>query len=212
MKIALINGSPKLKQSASNYILQDLKKLLDSENNTIIECHFSKPQIETRHFEELTDCDAIVFAFPLYVDGIPSHLLNDLVELEKFFSLNKEKDIMVYSIVNSGFYEGHQNKIAIEMMENWCIKAGLKWGQGVGIGAGGMISALRNVPAGYGPRKNIDNALKQLACNILESASAENIFISPNFLRIAYKFAAESSFRKSIKANGLKVRDLHRRK
>lgn len=212
MKIALINGSPRIKQSVSNYILQDLKSLLNNDNNIIIECHFSKVQVDEKYMNELIDCDALVFAFPLYVDGIPSHLLNNLIELEKFFSLNKEKDIMVYSIVNCGFYEGHQTKIAIEMMENWCVKAGLRWRQGLGIGAGGMVSALRNVPAGHGPRKNIDSALNQLAANILESSSAVNIFISPNFPRIAYKFAAESSFRKAIKANGLKVSDLYTRK
>lgn len=212
MKIGLINGSPKKEQSVSSYILQDLKALLNDDNNIIIEYHFRKPQLEEKYKDELIDCNAIVFAFPLYVDGIPSHLLNNLIQLESFISSNKEKEIMVYSIVNCGFYEGHQSKIAIEIMENWCIKAGLKWGQGIGIGAGGMIPALRNVPTGYGPRKNVDYVLKQLASNILKSISDKNIFISPNFPRIAYKLAAERSFRQSIKANGLKTRDLYTRK
>jgi hypothetical protein len=76
----------------------------------------------------LTECNVLVFAFPLYVDGIPSHLLNCLRKLEKFFGGLDKKDIMVYSLGNCGFYEGDQNKLAIEMMENWCAKAGLKWG------------------------------------------------------------------------------------
>lgn len=51
----------------------------------------------------------------------------------------------VYCLVNCGFYEGHQNKLAIEMMGNWCEKAGIKWGEEVGIGAGGMIKFARKM-------------------------------------------------------------------
>ncbi|HEY8362558.1 MAG TPA: hypothetical protein VIK77_06685 [Tissierellaceae bacterium] len=211
MKIALINGSPRIKESASSYILKDLKSLIDDGQNIISEYHFSNPQVGEKYMNELIQCDAIVFAFPLYVDGIPSHLLNNLIKLEMFFSLNKEKDIMVYSIVNCGFYEGHQAKIAIEMMENWCKKSGLKWGQGLGIGAGAMMPFLRNIPAGSGPKKNIDYAVNQLACNILKSSSSENIFISPNFPGFLYRITAEMSFRRNIKENGLKVRDIYTR-
>lgn len=40
----------------------------------------------------------------------------------------QRKDIMVYSIVNNGFYEGKQNRIVIEQMKHWCKAVGLKWG------------------------------------------------------------------------------------
>lgn len=111
-------------------------------------------------------------------------------------------------MVNCGFYEGHQNKLALEMMENWCVKARLKWGQGIGIGAGGMLSGLKNVPIGHGPKKNLEKAFNQLTNNILNSSSEENIFVNANFPRILYKFAAEMGWRQAIKANGLKRKDL----
>jgi hypothetical protein len=34
---------------------------------------------------------------------------------------------MLAILVNCGFYEGHQNEAAIEIMENWCEKAEIKW-------------------------------------------------------------------------------------
>lgn len=212
MKIALINGSPKVKRSATNNILEVIKSLLDKETHTITEYHFAKPQIEVEDMEQFLDFDAMIFAFPLYVDGIPSHLINCLIRLENYISTNKTKKTMVYSIANCGFYEGHQNKVGLEIMENWCAKAGLKWGQGIGIGAGGMILSLAGVPFGHGARKNMDTALTKLVNNIVECNSQENIFTSPNFPRIAYKFLGESGFRKSIKRNGLRRRDLYLRK
>jgi multimeric flavodoxin WrbA len=208
MKIALINGSPKIKYSASGCLLQELMTFLENDNNTITEYYFRKPQLSKEEMEQLGEYNILVFAFPLYVDGIPSHLLNCLIQLEGFFSTVKEKDIIVYCLVNCGFYEGHQTAVAIEMMKNWCTKAGLKWGQGVGIGAGGMLLSVKNVPIGHGPKKNLGVALKKLANNILECSTGEDIFITANFPRILYKLAAEMGWRKSIKANGLKRRDL----
>ena len=161
---------------------------------------------------QLAECDALVFAFPLYVDGIPSHLLNSLIQLETYLATIKEKEIMVYSVVNCGFYEGHQNGLTIEMVQNWSLRAGLEWGQGVGIGAGGMLSMLRHIPIGYGPMKNLKKAFTELTNNILNRASGESIFITANFPRFAYKLAGEMEWRQAIKANGLKRKDLFLRK
>lgn len=212
MKIALINGSPKIKNSASGCLLSELKTFLEHDNNTISEYYFRSPQLSEKVMHELEEFNVLVFAFPLYVDGIPSHLLNCLIQMEKFFSEIKEKDIIVYSLVNCGFYEGHQNTLAIEIMKNWCEKAELKWGQGVGIGAGGMITALKDVPIGRGPKKSLGLAFEKLTNNILKHSSGDDIFITANFPRIMYKFAAEMGWGKSIKANGLRRKDLFLRK
>lgn len=212
MKIALINGSPKIKNSASSCLLSELKTFLEHDNNTISEYYFRKPQLSTKEMEQLAECNVLVFAFPLYVDGIPSHLLNCLIQMERFFSIIKEKDIIVYSLVNCGFYEGHQNALAIEIMKNWCEKTELKWGQGIGIGAGGMITSLKDVPIGQGPKKNLGLAFEKLTNNILRHESGDDIFITANLPRIIYKFAAEMGWRKSIKANGLRRKDLFLKK
>lgn len=212
MEIAFISGSPKIKDSASEYILQELKVFLENDNNTICEYHFIKPKLSIEEMEQLKECNVLVFAFPLYVDGVPSHVLNCLIQLEMFLIATKEKDITVYCLVNCGFYEGYQNTLAIEIMENWCAKAGVKWGQGVGIGAGGMLTAIKNVPIGHGPKKNLGKALKQLSNNILKRDSEENIFITANFPRFLYKLSAEIGWRKLIKSNGLKRKDLFLRK
>jgi multimeric flavodoxin WrbA len=210
--IALINGSPKGRGSASNCILQELKPLLAQDGNRVLEYHFRNPALSPTEMEEIRDCDVLIFAFPLYVDGIPSHLLSCLVQLERYLAAIPKKEIMVYSIVNCGFYEGEHNELAVEMLKNWCIKAGLTWGQGIGIGAGGMLPMLQNVPIGHGPKKNLGKGLAQLAHNVLERTSGESLFFTANLPRIVYKLAAEIGWRRSIKANGLKRQDLSLRK
>ena len=211
MKLAFINGSPKAKDSASECILKMLKNLFNN-NDMISEYNFRKPHLDNKEIEQICQCNAIVMAFPLYVDGIPAHLLSCLYEMEKFFKASPNPNAKVYALVNSGFYEGKQNSLALEMVENWCEKCGISFGQGIGIGGGGMLPAIPNVPDGKGPKKKSYKALKNLSNNISTNSSAENIFISQSFPRIAYKLSAEAGWRQKIKANGLSKKDLFLRK
>lgn len=55
------------------------------------------------------------------------------------------------------------------------------------------------------------NILIKLADTIYECRSEDTIYCEPNFPRFLYKLAAEIGWRRSLKANGLKSRDLKRR-
>lgn len=207
MKIALINGSPKFKNSASGNILKLLKPRLQN-NNTIEEYIFGTSEISSNDLEQISNCNVFVFAFPLYVDGIPSHLLRCLLQMEKYLSTDKNNEISVYTIVNAGFYEGKQASIAIEMMKNWAEKANVKWGQGIGIGGGGMISMIEKSTDSQGPMKSVHTTLASLADNILSSKSSYELYTTPGIPRLVYKIGGEMGWRQAAKKNGLKTKDL----
>lgn len=209
MLIGLINGSPKIKDSNSKYLLSELKPLI-SNGNEIIEFE-TKKVIDTEYYDRILSCDVLVFAFPIYVDGIPSHLLKILIELEERAKVKNRNNIIIYTIANCGFYEGSQNSIAIEMMKNWCEKANFKWGQGIGTGAGEMIGSIKNVPLGHGPKKNLGNTVSILAKNIIECKSGEELLISPNFPKFAFRIAGNMFWNSKAKANGLKKKDLFKK-
>lgn len=209
MKITLMNGSPKIKGSASGMLLDELKSLRG--NDDITEYNLRTSILPSKmDLEELAQQDAAVFAFPQYVDAIPSQLLNCLCQLENYF-ITHPSNLTVYAIVNCGFFEGNQNRHALEIMKNWCVRSGLRWGQGIGIGGGGMLSGLQNVPAGKGLRKNFSAALNRFSEQITVGTSAEDSYVSPNIPRIAYKVGAEMEWRRQIKANGLSEKDLFRK-
>lgn len=208
MKIALINGSPKSKNSVSGDLLSDLQACFTSDT-VFAEFSFHKPEISEAVASELSSFDVWVFGFPLYVDGIPSQLLSCLCQIEKVGVASKR--IMVFGIVNSGFYEGTQNAIAIEILKNWCDKIGLKWGMGVGVGGGGSLSQMKSVPIGKGPKASLGKAFCTLKNSIENKKTAKNIYISVDFPRLFYKFAAEMGWKQMIKKNGGKVKDLNYR-
>jgi len=211
MKIALINGSPKVKKSASEHILASLKSLLP-EDSEFEEFRLNHTKLTDTDLMKIAGLDILIFAFPLYVDGIPSHLLHCLYQMETYLNINKVKEIKVFAIVNCGFYEGHQASIALDLMKNWCSKAKLEWGQGVGIGGGGFLASLEGSPKNQGPVKNLYDALKSLAVNMSLQHENENIYTVPNFPRVIYALGGNMGWRKQIKENSLRPKDLYTRK
>ena len=159
--------------------------------------------------EALDKMDVWVLAFPLYVDGIPAHLLSCLIQLQEANLQNQ--NIHIYGIVNCGFYEGIQAEPALRILQNWCVKAGTIWGAGVGIGGGGALTMMPKMKPGQGPKAPIDKAMSMLADKILRGEVHENMYVSVAFPRFMYKMGAQFGWRKAIKANGGKKRDLGRR-
>ncbi len=205
MRVALINGSPKVKNSASGVLLEDLKGYL-GEKAEVADLGFHSDAVSDEVIQELTGTDAWVFAFPLYIDGIPGHLLSCLIQLEEARLQNHE--ICVYGIVNCGFYEGIQTKSALRLLQNWSLKAGLIWSGGVGVGGGGGLAMMPKLKPGHGPKAPIDKALADLSDIILKSKTQENNYVSVAFPRFLYKMGGQMGWRRMIKANGGKSRDL----
>ncbi|WP_051200901.1 MULTISPECIES: hypothetical protein [unclassified Butyrivibrio] len=139
MKTVFIDCSPKKRLSASGFVAA----------MTGLFVFGSKKMMKLRTkadydniLKELEDADAVVFTMPLYVDGVPSHVLPFLKKMETWCK-NLNPEINVYVIANNGFIEGRQNEPLMQIMENFCIRCGIKWCGGLGIGGGVMMNVMR---------------------------------------------------------------------
>jgi len=140
MKVLFLNASPKRIFSASQYFLDLVRiQMAGCETKGI---KLSGPNVYDEIFNIFKTIDALVMALPVYVDGVPSHVLKFLVETEKFCKENNCR-FKLYVISNCGFYEGSQCKNVLAIMRSFCNAAGLRWGAGLGIGGGEMLSFLR---------------------------------------------------------------------
>ena len=139
MKTVLINCSPKKRFCASAYFLSLQRLFVSGEK---VNEKLRTPSDHARILEQLRDARAVVFCLPLYVDGVPSHVLRFLEEMEPFCRENGLK-INVYCVANNGFIEGKQNEPLMQVFEHFCTRAGLVWGGGVGIGGGVMLNVTR---------------------------------------------------------------------
>ena len=203
MKVCMINGSPKLKDSASGLFLEALERKLGNENE------FNHIDTASADLQELMDSargsDAIVIAFPLYIDGIPSHLLRMLHAAEPYIA-EISPNAKLYGIALNGFYEGVQNQTALDMLRNFCERAGLSWGQGAGIGASPMVHAI---PVGIGLNKKMGAALDVLAGNIISKQSSEDIFAQTGMPRFLYVMGGNMGWKRQAREHGLRSKDLN---
>lgn len=207
MKISIINGSPKAIKSNSEILGNYLSSLL--EENEIKKYYSISFRLNNENKNEIYNSDVLIFLFPLYVDGIPSNLLKLFVEFEKEKVVNPAT--RVYCIVNNGFYEGKQNRLAILQIKNWCEKVNARWGQGIGVGAGELLPYLKNYSLKQGPLKNLGKVLDEFSANIITLKSDEDIYINPNWLKSLYFFQGTISWILKGRKNNLRVRELFRK-
>ena len=139
MKTIFINCSPKKRFCASAYFLFLQRLFVRGEK---VSEKLRNPADHDRILEQLRYAQAVVFGLPLYVDGIPSHVLQFLEKMEAYCKEN-DLHLSVYCIANNGFIEGKQNEPLMQNFEHFCTRAGLNWGGGVGIGGGVMLNVTR---------------------------------------------------------------------
>ena len=207
MKISVINGSPKAIKSNSEIFGNYLSSLL--KENEIKKYYSISFRLNDENKNEIYNSDVLIFLFPLYVDCIPSNLLKLFVEFEKEKVVNPAT--RVYCIVNNGFYEGKQNRLAILQIKNWCEKVKADWGQGIGVGAGELLPYLKKYKLGQGPLKNLGKVLDKFSTNILTLKSDKDIYINQNWLKSLYFFQGTISWILKGRKNNLRVRELFRK-
>ena len=139
MKTVFINCSPKKHFCASAWFLSLQRLFVRGEKVTE---KLRTPADHARILSELNDAQAVVFCLPLYVDGIPSHVLRFMEEMEAYCKKN-DLHLNIYCIANNGFIEGRQNEPLMQSFEHFCSRTGLTWGGGVGIGGGVMLNVTR---------------------------------------------------------------------
>ena len=139
MKTVFINCSPQKRFCASAYFLFLQRLFVGGKKVT---AKLRTPADHEYILTELKDAQSVVFCLPLYVDGIPSHVLRFMKEMESFCR-QSDLHLNVYCIANNGFIEGRQNEPLMQVFEHFCSRAGLTWGGGVGIGGGVMLNVTR---------------------------------------------------------------------
>ena len=148
MKTLIITMSPRKSFSASMYYSKVLKTFMKKGTCEILELKTNKQYNEI--IVKLSEVDNVVFVTPVYVDTIPSTVLEKLVKIENYVKENPIK-LNVYTITNCGFYEGTQCKLANKTFKLWCKKCGFNYKGGMSIGAGVMVAFIRTlIPIGIG--------------------------------------------------------------
>jgi hypothetical protein len=197
VNIAFINASPRRgTYSTSGTLLGLLNTKLDP-SHCIAEFRINGTvNAGEGEFARWNGMDALVLAVPLSVDALPSYMVRSLSDFDAFRRDHPPvTPTYVYVLMNNGFYEGTQNRIALGILKNWCRRTGLVYGQGLGHGAGGMMGVLAGkTPLGEGPLQNLGDALTTMAANLQSRQSAPDLLTTVNMPYREWKTVTEQSF------------------
>ena len=157
---------------------------------------------------KLESAQVLVLGTPLYVDSLPAQAVTFLEEMYRGWR-GKPGQLQVYVVSNLGFYESRQIALQLEIVRHWCERMGVSYGGALAIGAGEMLGGLGNIPLDQGPNRELGKGIRALAQAIAGRRQAGDIYVEPSgFPRVLYKAAADRSWEKRAKKNGLTKKEL----
>ena len=125
MNVLLINGSPRTRQySNTDKILQPFMRGLEAEGNTYDHYTLSSRKEWDAAREAYLMHQKIIFALPMYVESIPSLMLEFLDTLPTERTLPAELSF----IVHGGFDEGYQFRLCERLLMSICVQLGCSYG------------------------------------------------------------------------------------
>lgn len=197
-RVALVNASPRGDRSATAHLLGDLAEALPVYARM---AGVDAPELvpaTVRDVGALAGCDAVVLGYPLYVDALPSGMVDLLVRARD----ELVPGTRVYALANMGFYEAKQLAPSFSVIESFCAAAGLCWSGGVAVGAGGMVLPVARTPRMGMLRRSVSEAIDRLIMALLAGTDAGFIEARPPVPRFAYKLAAEAQWRRLARERG----------
>jgi hypothetical protein len=205
MKATIVIGTPKIGLSASGCIADFLERKLQNR----MDCQTLNATSKSEHdiTQKLSGANAIILIFPLYVDGLPSHVVKFLERLAPTISFLAPK-AKLYAINNCGFWETDNTVNAFSILKNFCLRASLTWGQGLGIGGGGVIE-MRSLEKW--PLRKISKAIAEISDTIATVSQADDFFVQPSIPRFTYKIGAHFKWRSLASRNNIDSKTLYRR-
>lgn len=121
---ALHNSSSMYINKLSRYLTNEEIKNVDIDNiddwNTVL-----------RYLEEAS---AIVLVSNVVMNSLSAHVISFLEKIEDAVRCGESIPGRFYALLYTDLYEGEQTILAMGILKNFCLRANILWGRGLGIG------------------------------------------------------------------------------
>jgi len=144
-KAVLLVGSPRCERSNSyaigSFLLDRLQEQGIHTDSLFLSRLAAHGGIE-KLLAVIEDVDIIIFASPLYVDSLPSSVIRTFEQVrENRTERQSYKKQRFIAILNSGFPEPSQSRVAIDICRRMAIECGMTWEGGITVGMGTAIGS-----------------------------------------------------------------------
>jgi multimeric flavodoxin WrbA len=137
----LLIGSPKTSKSTSNTLGEYLFKRLGSQDIETEKVYLHTIVHSNEKMKALMDTvdavDLVTLAFPLYVDSLPSPVIDTFEQISVHRQSQKHPHGSIFNAIsNCGFPEASQIDNALAICEIFAEQAGFQWAGGLALGGG----------------------------------------------------------------------------
>ena len=203
--IAIVNGSPKTRNSVSAMLIGQIEEITKTKATVYQAVKLAEQEDISLTLSDILNVDILLFIFPLYIDSLPAPLVKVLGSIEREAAGKDGRLPVVFAVCSCGFYEAAQTRVALDIIENFAVRAGLKWGYGIGISCGPLVlSQEKNMDKGRAA--NVYTALTALGEAMWggdvkrgDEAESQNVFVTPKIPRFFYQLGGDYSWRKAAK-------------
>jgi hypothetical protein len=186
-QIVVINGSPKIENSVSGMLINQIESILGIKATVYHAIKLIHQEGISDALSTILKAEKLLIVFPVYVDSLPAPLVKLLTMIEQEAVNTSGKLPAVYAVCNCGFYESEHTRLALNIIQNFAIRSGLSWGYGIGVGSGGFVLS-QSRKMSKGPAADVYAALQELGNAIKEdSLEKENVLVTPRIPRLIYK-------------------------
>ena len=198
-KVVVINGSPKHRDSTCGKLIEELGRIAGSP----FETYQVLSLLREDRYNWLDEVGTLVMVLPLYVDALPSPVVQLLTRLEPMIQTLPHKP-RLFVLCVCGFYEAEHTKTALRILHNFADRAGLRWIYGIGLGSGGFVVAAKDMAVG--PTKQVHVVLSDFVSDIKQPGEHPllDIFQTPRIPRVLYAKGGNYDWRRQAKANGVR--------
>jgi hypothetical protein len=143
-KVLLLYGSAKGAKSTSGSLGDYILSRLPDDDIEKESLHIGKALRSDERWTKLVlavdSADTIILSYPLYWDGLPSHVVQAVERLREHRKASPtSKPQLFVAMVNNGFPEPWHNEVSLRICRRFADETGFEWGGGLNVGGGAAI-------------------------------------------------------------------------
>lgn len=188
----LVVGSPKVKTPSTSkvlgeYVLAQLKQQGWEVESLTLRRNLLRGEGQARFLASVDRASLLIFAFPLYIDSLPSLMTKALEVIAAHRAAQPQSGPKrLFAIANNGFPEAHHNAVALSICQRFAIATGMTWAGSLALAAGeALLSGAPLTGAQRNGRPPVPHVIQAL--DMASAALAEGMPIPAEANRLMAK-------------------------
>jgi multimeric flavodoxin WrbA len=147
----LVVGSPKVKKGSTSslwgaYLAERLEAGGWTTETLTLKASLNREKGQVELCSAVDRSDLMILSFPLYIDALPYLVTRALEVIARHRTTAPAgRPQRIFTLVNNGFPEAHQNALALAICRSFADRCGMSWAGALAVGAGEVLGGGKDL-------------------------------------------------------------------